>query len=166
MMCRKILLTFFAMIVYMGCDSTPQSNKASLNSLSITANNPSTKDAFIQSFLNAQPGVQFRDINLPDNWWKSALIQTIGPQSGSWFVWVEEGSTVFRIYPDLDESEGERTGGFTCVVVKVNGDQIVDDDLIEATKGTGGLNFEVIEYAVHVPGKKSIHRTIKESGQQ
>ena len=137
---------------------------------------------FLDTFAKVESGQEVSKIALPKGWLDKALIQEIQYQTGKWNVEIEDGTTIFRIYPYHDEKEGEKLGGYSCVVVKVNDSFVTVGRLIEAFGGprrgeTSNLTqysvgqsidpsegrrsepLRITEHSVDYPDGRSVHKT-------
>jgi hypothetical protein len=66
-----------------------------------------------------------------DGWLDQALVQVIPFQSGRWTILIEDGYTVFRIYPYLSENAKPRA--YQGMVLKVNG-RLSKEELVAAIR--------------------------------
>jgi len=60
------------------------------------------------------------------DWLERALIQRIESQTGIWYIWIEPGYSVFRIYPYLSKGSPQPSV-YQGIVLKVKGTLSVDD---------------------------------------
>lgn len=60
------------------------------------------------------------------DWLERALIQKIEEQTGKWYIWIEPGYSVFRIYPYLSKGSPQ-PNAYQGIVLKVKGNLSVDD---------------------------------------
>ena len=88
-------------------------------------------------------------------WLQHALIQQIRSQTGLWRVRLEDGYTVFRIYPYLAKN-APQPSRYLGIVLKVNGDRS-PDDLVHAIRRRDTA-FRIDEYDLFGVGKWSIYR--------
>jgi hypothetical protein len=119
---------------------------------------------FLEAFQKIPAATEASKIMLPSDWIQAAKIHSIGFQTGIWLVRIEEGSSVFSIYPYHDEKEGARFGGFSCVVIKLDADRLTVDDMIAAFQGhRKGAPLHVIEYSVSYPDGRYFHTSKTEA---
>jgi len=99
-------------------------------------------------------------MSLPKGWAKKAFIQAIDIQTGIWRVRIEEGTTVFRIYPYYDEREAEGAGAYACLVVKIDRPSVTKKQLVEAFEGQRrGRPLSIREYEVCYADGKNVYRS-------
>jgi hypothetical protein len=60
------------------------------------------------------------------DWLERALIQHIEFQTGKWYIWIEPGYSVFRIYPYLSKGSPQPSA-YQGIVLKVKGTLSVED---------------------------------------
>jgi hypothetical protein len=123
----------------------------------------------LERFAKIQPGVSLRIVakTMGERWLDKAVVQRIGFQTGKWYVWVDGDTTVFRIYPYFDESEAEKTGGYSCIVMKVDQEESLVGDLNRWLTSSNSSLKEVprlLDFAVHFPYRDSIHKSLAERG--
>lgn len=113
---------------------------------------------FLDAFAKVEIGQDVSNVPLPKGWTQKALIQLIDVQFGKWDVWMEDGTTVFRIYPYFGRSEPKAGVGYSCVVLKVDKPSITVEKIVEAFEGhQSGEPLRVTEYSVDYPDGKSVH---------
>lgn len=80
-------------------------------------------------------------------WIDHALVQRIAFQTGVWDVRLEEGHTVFRIYPYMSNREAEHPPYYQGIVIKVDVPRMSAEDLVRAIrrneKGPALVEFSV-----------------------
>jgi hypothetical protein len=69
------------------------------------------------------------------DWLERSLIQRIDVQTGMWHIWIEQGYSVFRIYPYLSK-RSLQPSVYQGIVLKLNGTLSVDDLLAAIRKRT------------------------------
>lgn len=89
------------------------------------------------------------------NWLERALIQKIDAQTGIWYIWVEPGYSVFRIYPYLSK-DSPPPSVYQGIVLKVNGTLSVDDLLKSIRSHTSTVTID--EYDIFGTNSVSIQR--------
>jgi len=118
----------------------------------------SMEERFINAFLEAEPGVELRNIELRENWWERTLVLPVGVQTGVWYVWIEAGTTVFTLHPGCVEDEGDNLCDFDCVVLKVDAPRLSTEDLLAAFQGRGEKALHAVEFSIHGPERESVHK--------
>jgi hypothetical protein len=89
------------------------------------------------------------------DWLQRALIQRIEFQTGIWYVPIERGYSVFRIYPYLSKDSPQPIV-YQGIVLKVNGTLSVDDLLAAIRNRTPTIKID--EYDVFGAGGVSVQR--------
>jgi hypothetical protein len=88
-------------------------------------------------------------------WLERALIQSIEVQTGKWYVWIEPGYSVFRIYPYLSKNSPQPSV-YQGIVLKVNGTLSVDDLVAAIRNRTPTIKID--EYDVFGADGMSVQR--------
>jgi len=89
------------------------------------------------------------------DWLDRALIQPIEFQSGIWYIWIEPGYSVFRIYPYLSEGSPQPSV-YQGIVLKVKGTLSVEDLRTAIRKHTPTIKID--EYDVFGADSVSVQR--------
>jgi hypothetical protein len=75
------------------------------------------------------------------DWLERALIQHIEFQTGKWYIWMEPGFSVFRIYPYLSKGSPQPSV-FQGIVLKVKGTLSVEDLLAAIRNRTPTIKID------------------------
>ncbi len=78
------------------------------------------------------------------NWIKHALVQRIKSQTGKWDVLIENGYSVFRIYPYLRNNE--KVSVYQGIVIKIDKANVTREQFIKEVIMKNS-NFKIIEYS-------------------
>ena len=89
------------------------------------------------------------------DWLEWALIQHIEFQTGKWYIWIEPGYSVFRIYPYLSKASPQPSV-YQGIVLKVKGNLSVDD-LLAAIRNRAPT-IKIDEYGVFGADSVSVQR--------
>jgi hypothetical protein len=89
------------------------------------------------------------------DWLERALIQHIEFQTGKWYIWMEPGYSVFRIYPYLSKGSPQPSV-FQGIVLKVKGTLSVEDLLAAIRNRTPTIKID--EYDVFGADGVSVQR--------
>jgi hypothetical protein len=89
------------------------------------------------------------------DWLERSMIQKIDEQTGEWYIWVETGYSVFRIYPYLSKGS-PLPRVYQGIVLKVNGTLSVDD-LLKSIRGRT-TTIKIDEYDVFGADSVSVQR--------
>ena len=89
------------------------------------------------------------------DWPGRALIQHIEFQTGMWYIWIEPGYSVFRIYPYLSKGSPQPSV-YQGIVLKVKGTLSVDDLLAAIRNRTPTIKID--EYDVFGANSVSVQR--------
>jgi hypothetical protein len=89
------------------------------------------------------------------DWLERALIQHIEFQTGKWYIWMETGYSVFRIYPYLSKGSPQPSV-FQGIVLKVKGTLSVEDLLAAIRNRTPTIKID--EYDLFGADGVSIQR--------
>ncbi|HZV88469.1 MAG TPA: hypothetical protein VFF95_13050 [Candidatus Binatus sp.] len=89
------------------------------------------------------------------DWLERALIQHIEFQSGIWYIWIEPGYSVFRIYPYLSKGSPQPSV-YQGIVLKVKGTLSIEDLLAAIRNRTPTIKID--EYAVFGADSVSVQR--------
>jgi hypothetical protein len=89
------------------------------------------------------------------DWLERALIQRIEFQTGIWYIWIEPGYSVFRIYPYLSKESPQPTV-YQGIVLKVKGTLTVEDLLAAIRSRTPTIKID--EYDVFGTDSVSVQR--------
>ena len=89
------------------------------------------------------------------DWLERALIQRIEVQTGIWYVWIEPGFTVCRIYPYLSE-KSPQPSVYQGICLKVNGTLSVKDLVAAIRNRTPTIKID--EYDVFGADRVSVQR--------
>jgi hypothetical protein len=95
------------------------------------------------------------------DWLDRALIQHIEFQTGRWYIWIEPGYSVFRIYPYLSK-ESPHPSVYQGIVLKVKGTLSVED-LLEAIRNRTPT-IKIDEYDVFCADGVSVQRYSRPHG--
>lgn len=115
----------------------------------------------IDTFSSLQPEITLNGLNdtFEDSTWiETALVQEIDSQKGKWYVHIEEGKTVFRIYPYFNEFSEDDIADNWCIVLKLNQPGISKASFISTFNGLVSKELKIIEFALHGPKMESIHK--------
>jgi len=105
---------------------------------------------FISAFGKAKDGCFAKDLKLSKDCWKTTLVQKVFHMTGHWPIHAENGTSLFRVYPDIDRSN--ETGLFTCIYLKVDDETISVNDFRDAfTKADSKLR--ILEHVIATPDK-------------
>lgn len=91
----------------------------------------------------------------PKDWLERALIEHIGGQTGIWYIQIERGYSVFRIYPYLSKRSSQPCV-YQGIVLKVNGTLSVEDLLTAIRNRTQTIKID--EYDVFGADSVSVQR--------
>jgi hypothetical protein len=89
------------------------------------------------------------------DWLERALIQPIEFQTGIWYIWIEPGYSVFRIYPYLSKGSPQPSA-YQGIVLKVKGTLCVEDLLAAIRDRTPTIRID--EYDVFGADSVSLQR--------
>jgi hypothetical protein len=89
------------------------------------------------------------------DWLERALIQHIEFQTGRWYIWIEPGYSVFRIYPYLSKGSPQPSV-YQGIVLKVKGTLSVEDLLAAIRNRTPTIKID--EYDVFGADSVSVQR--------
>jgi len=89
------------------------------------------------------------------DWLERALIQHIEFQTGKWYIWMEPGYSVFRIYPYLSKGSPQPSV-YQGIVLKVKGTLSIED-LLAAIRNRTPL-IKIDEYDVFGSDSVSVQR--------
>jgi len=93
-------------------------------------------------------------VNGEIEWLEESLIERVSMQVGIWHVRLEDGHSIFRIYPYLNE--GQEVPYYQGIILKVEGDQVSEKSLVDSIRGEGPVLI-IKEY--RILGKNiDIHR--------
>jgi hypothetical protein len=115
----------------------------------------------IDIFSKLQPNIilnGLKDTFEDSTWIETALVQKIDSQKGKWYVHIEEGKTVFRIYPYLNEFSEDDIVDYWCIVLKLNQPGVSKASFISTFNGLVSRELKILEFALHGPKMKSIHK--------
>lgn len=115
----------------------------------------------IDTFSSLQPEITLNGLNdaFEDSAWiETALVQKIDSQKGKWYVHIEEGKTVFRIYPYLNEFSEDDIVDYWCIVMKLNQPGVSKASFRSTFNGLVSRELKILEFALHGPKMKSIHK--------
>jgi len=85
---------------------------------------------FTSAFEKAKDGCFAKDLKLSKNCWTEALVQKITFMTGLWPMQFQTGTSIFRIYPEINYAK--ESGQYTCIILKVDGENLSEDDLRDA----------------------------------
>lgn len=89
------------------------------------------------------------------DWLERALIEKIDFQTGIWYIEIERGYSVFRIYPYLSK-DSPQTGPYQGIVLKVKGTLSVQDFLAATRDRTPTVKID--EYEIFGADNVSVQR--------
>jgi hypothetical protein len=89
------------------------------------------------------------------DWLERALIQHIEFQTGKWYIWIEPGYSVFRIYPYLSKGSPQPSV-YQGIVLKVKGTLSVEELLAAIRNRTPTIKID--EYDVFGADSVSVQR--------
>lgn len=89
------------------------------------------------------------------DWLERALIQRIEFQTGLWYIWIEPGYSVFRIYPYLSKGSPQPSV-YQGIVLKVKGTLSAEDLLAAIRNRTPTIKVD--EYDVFGADGVSVQR--------
>jgi hypothetical protein len=89
------------------------------------------------------------------DWLERAVIQHIEFQTGRWYIWIEPGYSVFRIYPYLSKGSPQPSV-YQGIVLKVKGTLSVEDLLAAIRNRTPTIKID--EYDVFGADSVSVQR--------
>jgi Carboxypeptidase regulatory-like domain len=89
------------------------------------------------------------------DWLERAWIQSIEFQTGIWYIWIEPGYSVFRIYPYLSK-ESPQPSAYQGIVLKVKGTLSIEDLLAAIRNRTPTVRID--EYDVFGADSVSVQR--------
>ena len=92
------------------------------------------------------------------DWLERALIQHSEFQTGKWYIWIEPGYSVFRIYPYLSKGSPQPSV-YQGIVLKVKGTLSVED-LLAAIRNRAPT-FKIDEYDVFGSDSVSVQRYLR-----
>jgi hypothetical protein len=95
------------------------------------------------------------------DWLERALIQDIRFQTGIWYIWIEPGYSVFRIYPYLSK-ESPQPSVYQGIVLKVKGTLSVEDLVAAIRNRTPTIKID--EYDVFGAGSVRVQRYSRPHG--
>lgn len=152
------LLSFALM--FSGCKKEETMKNPSQESVNPKAYDVKCKKV-IDTFSSLQPEITLNGLNdtFEDSAWiETALVQEIDSQKGKWYVHIEEGKTVFRIYPYFNEFSEDDIADYWCIVLKLNQPGVSKASFISAFNGLVSRELTIVEFALHGPKMKSIHK--------
>jgi len=106
---------------------------------------------FMTQLNHLKPGMSLDEMSKlfsDRSWVDKSLFQSIGFQSGIWFIYCEPNTSVFRIYPFIKEYKKEEIATYWVFVIKVDQPKMPLKLLKTFLKSGGGHDITILEYSI------------------
>jgi len=96
------------------------------------------------------------------SWVDQSLFQSIGFQSGKWFIYCEPNTSIFRIYPFIKEYKEEEIATYWVFVIKVDQQKMALKRLKDFLRSGGGEEIRILEYSIRGNNRLQSYRRISD----